>query len=584
MKKSILLLLSLLPLAAAGHQGKIFVDKNHNGIYDKGEKGVEAVSVSDGLNVTQTDGNGNYSLQGQPKERFIFITTPSGYKTDNAYYRRIEKGTTVYDFALQPCQRGIKKDGTHKFIHISDTEIGEAQGHDDWVGDLRNYVANEEVAFIVHTGDICYPSGLDSHIQIMNTANMINTQVFYTIGNHDLVKGKYGEEHFEKLYGPVFYSFDVGNVHYIATPMSGGDQWPSYRTEDVYKWLKNDLKYVSKEKAVIVFNHSILNESGSFKFGPSDTEYVDLTEHNLKAWLYGHWHVNHIHQHANGVRSICSSTPIRGGIDHAASAFRVLTVDPKGDFGSEFRYSYINKSLQIASLENMQAPVLPSGAVPLSINAYSSATPVKSISYTCLHRGKEVIGKQALKQQTDFNWYAEMPLTGRLNNQVVTVKVEASFANGEVAHTERSFVYRKQLPNSICLGNEWSNFLSSPQHTASIKDTLSTPLQLAWVKNVGSNIYMTSPLISQGAIFVASIDDNESGKASLTSMDAQSGAIRWKYPVRGSIRSSIALASGLIFAQDVHGNLYAIDAEKGNLVWEKELGLSMVPQIGRAHV
>ena len=39
--------------------------------------------------------------------------------------------------------------------------------------------------------------------------------MFYCIGNHDLVKGKYGEECFEKYYGPVYYSFDVAGVHYI---------------------------------------------------------------------------------------------------------------------------------------------------------------------------------------------------------------------------------------------------------------------------------------------------------------------------------------------------------------------------------
>lgn len=573
-------LLSLAASAAgAQYTGRVFIDANQNGIYDRGEKGMKGVSVSDGLNVVQTDANGIYSVPGQPKERFVFITTPSGYKTDNAYYRRIEKGTTVYDFGLRPYAGGIRPNGTHRFVHISDTEIGEAQGHDDWVGNLRNYASNEGVAFIVHTGDICYHPGLASHIRILNTANMVDTQVFYTIGNHDLVSGKYGEEKFEELYGPVFYSFDVGNVHYIATPMAGGDHQPSYRTKDVYQWLKNDLKYVSKEKAIMVFNHSILNDQGSFKFGPSNTEYIDLTEHNLKAWLYGHWHVNHIHKHANNVRSICTSTPIRGGIDHAASAFRVLTVDPKGDFTSEFRYCYIDKSLHIASLENEQAPVLASGAVPLSVNTYSSATPVRSVSYSCRHEGKELLSKQPLKQQTDFNWYAEMPLPERLNNRWLTVTVEARFANGEVTQTERSFKYQRPGQSVIRPGSDWTNLAGSPQHTGLVSDTLSAPLRLAWVQNVGSNIYMSAPIVVGGNLFAASVDDNESGKASVTSLDGQSGAVRWKYPVRGSIRSSIASTNGLIFAQDVHGMLYALDAQKGTLVWEKELGISMVPAL-----
>ena len=582
MKKltAICLLSIATSVAMAQYTGKVYIDSNHNGILDKNEKGFKGIAVSDGLNVVQTDDKGNYTLPGHTKERFIFITTPSGYKTDNAYYQRITQGQNSYNFALRPYQGGIKKDGTHKFIHISDTEIGEKEGHDDWVGGLRDYVANEGAAFIIHTGDICYRPGLDSHIRILNTANMIDTQVFYCVGNHDLVSGKYGEEHFEELYGPSFYSFESGNAHYIVTPMFGGDYWPSYRREDVYKWIKNDLKYVPKDKPVFLFNHSIADDTESFKLNINETEYVDLPAHNLKAWLYGHWHVNHIHKHdKTGVYSICSSTPVRGGIDHAASAFRVLTVNPKGDFTSEFRYCYIDKSLQIASLQNMQAPILASGAVPLSVNAYSTVAPVTSMNYSCYYEGKKVINDQPLKQQTDFNWYADMPLSATLDNKFIKVVVKACFSNGEIARTEGSFTYRKDSNEKIRTGKDWTNLLSSPQHIGVVSDTLQTPLQLSWIKNIGTNLYMTAPIVYKDAIYVASTDDNESGKAVVACMDAVTGNIRWKCPVEGSIRSSIAITSGLVFAQDVHGTLYGIDAIKGNLIWKKDLKIGMVPPL-----
>lgn len=577
---TVFLLIVLSSTAMAQYTGTVFVDANENGLFDEGEKVLNDISVSDGLNVTQTDNKGSYLLPGHPKERFIFITTPSGYKTNNAYYCRIEKGKTNYDFALYPYHGGIKKDGTHKFIHISDTEISEKEGHDNWVNNLRGYSANEGVAFIIHTGDICYIPGLDNHIKIMNSYNMVHTQVFYCIGNHDLVKGAYGEEHFEELYGPSFYSFEVGNVHYIVTPMFGGDYWPSYRRKEVYQWIKNDLKYVSKDKAIYVFNHSIADDTETFRLNISDTESVDLVAHNLKAWLYGHWHVNHIHKHAKtGVYSICSSTPIRGGIDHAASAFRVMTVDSKGDFTSNLRYCYIDKSLYVPSLENMQAPVLASGAVPLSVNAYSTVSPIKSIVYSCYHAGRKIIIKKPLTQKTDFNWYAEMPISAEMNNKLVTTIVEAHFANGEIIKTERSFIYQKNDSNKIRLNGEWTNLLGSPQHAGVINDTLAVPLRLAWIKNVGSNIYMASPLIYKNNLIVASVDDNESGKAEIVSMDAITGNIEWRYSVQASIRSSIAITSDLVFAQDVHGILYAIHAENGNLAWKKDLGISMIPPL-----
>ena len=82
------LLGSMTLQAMAQYTGKVFVDENRNGLLDEGEKRLHRVSVSDGLNVVQTDSNGAYQLPGHSRMHFLFITTPSGYKTDNAYYYR----------------------------------------------------------------------------------------------------------------------------------------------------------------------------------------------------------------------------------------------------------------------------------------------------------------------------------------------------------------------------------------------------------------------------------------------------------------------------------------------------------------
>ena len=279
--------------ASAAYTGRVFVDKNNNGAFDKGEKPMAGVAVSDGLNVVKTASDGTFSLPGHDRERFIFITTPSGYKTDNKHYHRINGDQISYDFGLQSYNGGIKKDGSHKYVHIADTEIFNTENHGDWVNNVRDYVANEQAAFIIHTGDICYDNGLKAHIKLMNTANM-DCPMFYCIGNHDLVKGKYGEELFESIYGPVYYSFDAGSTHYIVTPMAGGDYQPGYTKEDVYRWLKNDLAQAPQGKPIVVFNHDLLTYGDQFIFGINDQEQINLNEHNLKAWVYGHWHINYM--------------------------------------------------------------------------------------------------------------------------------------------------------------------------------------------------------------------------------------------------------------------------------------------------
>ena len=138
---------------------------------------------------------------------------------------------------------------------MTDSEVG-ADGAGQWIETLRSTTAKTTPAFIVHTGDICYIDGLKAHICDMNSKNM-GVPVRYVIGNHAYVNwGDYGEALFESIYGPVMYSFDVGNIHYVVTPIVHGDVKAKYTEEDVAIFVQNDLRHVLPEKKVIIFNHN----------------------------------------------------------------------------------------------------------------------------------------------------------------------------------------------------------------------------------------------------------------------------------------------------------------------------------------
>ena len=571
-------MLGIVGTASAQYTGKVFIDQNGNGVYDKTEKVLPGVCVSDGLNVVKTDCKGEYNLPGHAKNRFIFITTPSGYKTNNAYYRRIQEGVENYDFGVQSYISHISADGSHRFVQISDTEIRETEGHDDWVDNVRDYAINENVSFVIQTGDICYVPGMESHIKLMNTANM-GVPMFYIIGNHDLVAGKYGEEVFEKLYGPVCYSFDVGSVHYIVTPMRFGDVKPSYTFDEVCRWMKNDLAQVPKGKPIVVFNHNLLCNDDHFVLKGSDNESIDLDAYNLKAQIYGHWHINHIYKHAHAY-SVCTSTPIRGGIDHASSAFRVFDFDKNGDFSCELRYSYFDKNLQIASIDNLQHVLTVDGKVPLFVNTYSTISPTKQVTYTCSVDGKEILHRASLKQNTNFNWTGYMNLPANCNGKLVTVNVEARYSDGEVAQTKRSFFYNSglKLENKVA-GKSWTNLLGTSRHLGVVEDTLSLPLHISWVNNVGGNIYMTSPVVQDNLLYIATVDEDHKGKSAIVCLDAVTGKMQWKCATEGSVKNTIALEKGNVFAQDVYGNLYAVDAKSGQLSWKKKLQVNRLPAL-----
>ena len=62
-----------------------------------------------------------------------------------------------------------------RFLQLADTETGTDYG---WIGPIRDYAANEEVSFIIHTGDICYEYGLHFHGSNV-TSETMRVPVYY---------------------------------------------------------------------------------------------------------------------------------------------------------------------------------------------------------------------------------------------------------------------------------------------------------------------------------------------------------------------------------------------------------------------
>lgn len=553
--------------AAAEHKGIVFADSNANGVMDPGERPLKGVKVTDGLNVVETDRNGNFILPGHEGERFIYITTPSGFMTDNGHWRKIDNNDSVYSFGLIPYNPRIYKDGSHRFIHLTDTEIFNTTGNELWVKNIHDYSTSEPISFVIHTGDICYEKGLKEHIGLLN-AKTAGVPVFYCIGNHDLVKGKYGEELFESIYGPSYYSFDVAGTHYVVTPMAGGDHKPGYTKDGVAAWLENDLAHVKPGTPVIVFNHDILSYTPEFVYGGKNKS-VNLNDHNLKANIYGHWH-NNIIRRQGDVMTACTSTLDKGGIDHSTSAYRVFTVDRNGAVKSDIRYSYMNDKVTIAS------PVGLTASRRIAVNAYSSVSPVKSVTYSISRDGRLIVKNARLSRQTDWTWTASLPSKAETGGKC-EIDITVTYNDGRKSTAKSEFTYNPAAFR-IEYGQDWTTLGGNAAHNgADLTLPVDSTLSLAWTANVGGNLYMASPVIHGGKIYVATVDENAVGESAVVCLDGKTGSELWRYPTEGSVKNSIAYDSGLIFAQDVFGNLYALNADNGSLAWRDKLPVRALP-------
>ena len=178
-----------------------------------------------------------------------------------------------------------------------------------------------------------------------------------------------------------------------------------------------------------------------------------------------------------------------------------------------------------------------------SVNAYSTTATVERQACTLVGEDGKTLLSLPLTRQSDWNWSGSCRLPEAYLDRRIFVTAETRFSDGSVTKEHTSFVYHPE----------------------------DTDGSVRWVANVGANILYTRPVVVDGKVFVASLDEDLKGEGAVLALDAATGKQLWRYPVRNSVKNTIAYHEGRVFAQDAEGFLYAIDAERGTLCWEKKL-------------
>ena len=86
-----------------------------------------------------------------------------------------------------------------------------------------------------------------------------------------------------------------------------------------------------------------------------------------------------------------------------------------------------------------------------------------------------------------------------------------------------------------------------------------------WKFRAGAAI-VSSPALSGGTVYFGSSDHN------VYAVDAQSGQLKWKFATAGRVTSSPAVAAGTLYIGSFDGNFYALDAQSGQLKWKFATG------------
>ena len=291
-------------------EGYVFEDINRDGKRQEYEPGIPGIMVSNGLDVVLTDEDGEYELDNiQPKmapgAMTIFITKPAGYEVPvdennvpQFFYHHIPGGTPLnmrgypFRFGGLPDTGPLPEEINFPLIKgeyqkkFKAAFSGDTQTYNNLqVGYLRDTLAKElsempDVEFIMVEGDVLGDDlGLfPRYKEVMSAAQM---PLYLVPGNHDLdfdaASDANSLDTFKREWGPADYSFDIGDVHFVVIDdmdypckaVSNKDGLHPGCDDDILssatyngiinerqlKWLRNDLKYVPKEKLIVVNLH-----------------------------------------------------------------------------------------------------------------------------------------------------------------------------------------------------------------------------------------------------------------------------------------------------------------------------------------
>jgi len=515
-------------------QGFVFEDHDRNGLHNEKDKALSSVSVSDGYSVVQTKNNGSFEITPDPNARFLFVTLPSGYKALTKYYIPLTDTTRN---CLFPLAKDAEQDpDSLKFIQITDTET---PIYGPWIDNIRNFSQLQRAALIVHTGDICYEPGLRFHAAQVN-AELLGRPIYYCVGNHDLVKGEYGEKLFEELFGPAYYSFEAGPAHFVVTPMANGDFKPDYTTDQVIRWLKKDLALKDPGKPLIFLNHNFTAGDDFILHG--EKEAIDLKAYNLKAWLFGHRHNNYIAQ-KDGVYVVNTGAPNKGGIDNSAGQFLVLDIDKKGVKQIKPVYTGLHSYIEMLESAVDKATGLDSH-FPVDVVVYETERTIQKVSADLYDKEGNRMVSSNLLPIGDWHWQQKMPVNTK-GKAAAELWITVIYTNGQ-------YDIRKQKLNDL-------------------PDVKTAPLKIVWRKTIDGSIWKTSPLVIDNRVYIGTMTDGSKPQYFLVALNKANGKEIWKVPTSNSVKQALQYRDGILLATDVAGKVYALDATNGKIKWTKAI-------------
>ena len=321
---------------------------------------------------------------------------------------------------------GTRGRGNFDIAFITDVHIERGRVAVSKFGKTIAEINSHKPAFVWDMGDMSlYPKSGKAYL---DCAKQLEMPLYACPGNHDIAfYDKNPRRLFNDCFGPAYYSFDYGGVHFITLDGNKVVERRGKNTIDAcldprqMAWLKADLEAVPEHTPIICGVHipivsTYIKRRGGGTF-PEDfpiapqfsksraQELIDLlVQHNVKLVLQGHAHENE-RTIVRGIEfvssiSVCGSWWRSGdgferGVDNVPRGYRIIEIR-EGRISHRYVSSCESKVDRRGEFTGLDKPIVASKNTPIVFNCYDA--PNGSTAKACIDSGAWVPMQQYLEK------------------------------------------------------------------------------------------------------------------------------------------------------------------------------------------
>ena len=246
--------------------GRVFLDANQNGIYDKSERLMKSIPVSNGKSVVQTDKKGGFVLAVKPGQS-VFPIVPTGYalatskgrikNTKFLYVDEMKKSTDTISIDI-PLSREVQSDrfriGAIGDVQVdTEEELGYAAK-----SVLTELTQRNDIQFNILLGDLVNDK-MALMPQVRAVLDKTSASYWTVLGNHDRnTSSTQLSDVFNRELGADTYAFNYGGVHFVVLNnvfATGNKSYEGRVSVEQLAFLEADLKLVPKNTTIVLSQH-----------------------------------------------------------------------------------------------------------------------------------------------------------------------------------------------------------------------------------------------------------------------------------------------------------------------------------------